>query len=45
MIVPIANAIFDGNFDINLFRKTKKIDKIENLKFEEVCQYLFQFLN
>ena len=24
MIVPIANAIFDGNFDINLFYKTKK---------------------
>ncbi len=42
MIVPIANAIFDGNFDINLFFKTKKkIDKIQNLKFEEVNKNTF----
>ena len=42
MIVPIANAIFDGNFDINLFYKPKKkIDKIQNLKFEEVNKNTF----
>ena len=46
MIVPIANAIFDGNLDINKFYypKIKKNNEIENLIFEKVDSKKFPII-
>ena len=43
MIIPIANAIFDGNLNISDFYKPKLIkqNKIENLTFEKVNSKIF----
>ena len=45
MIVPLANAIFNGNFDIGKFLK-KGINKhsIENLTFEKVDKKIFPII-
>ena len=40
MIIPLANAIFDGNLEIESFYK-KKNKKFENLIFEKVDKNLF----
>ena len=46
MIVPLANAIFNGNFDIGKFLKKKEINKhsIENLTFEKVDKKIFPII-
>ena len=42
MIIPIANAIFDGKLNIKEFYKTdKKNDKLENLVFKKVDKKIF----
>ena len=42
MIIPLANAIFDGKFKINFFNKKKKnIQKLENLTFKKVNKKIF----
>ena len=47
MIIPIANAIFDGNLDIkNLYDSKKKRDVIiENLTFTKVNKKIFPIIN
>ena len=40
MIIPLANAIFDGNLDIKTFYKNKN-KKIENLIFKKVDKNIF----
>ena len=43
MKVPIANAIFDKNFDIEEFYKSKKKNKFnENLSFQKLIVIFFQ---
>ena len=42
MIVPIANAIFDGKLDISSFLKNKT--KIENLSFKKPDKKIFPIL-
>ena len=46
MIVPLDNAIFNGNFDIGKFLKKKKINKhrIENLTFKKVDKKIFPII-
>ena len=46
MIIPIANAIFDGNLDINDFIKTNinKNNKINNLIFRKVDSKIFPII-
>ena len=47
MIIPLANAIFDGNLNIEDFYKTKIKNKkkiIENLTFQKVNQKLFPII-
>ena len=42
MLIPLANAIFDGKLNIKEFYKTdKKNDKLENLVFKEVNKKIF----
>ncbi len=42
MIIPLANAIFDGKLNIKEFYKTKKKkDKLENLIFKKVDKRIF----
>ena len=42
MIIPLANAIFDGKLNIKEFYKTdKKNDKLENLVFKKVDKKIF----
>ena len=41
MIIPLANAIFDGNLNIKDFYKKKK-NNIENLTFQKVIKKFFQ---
>ncbi len=47
MIIPLANAIFDGDLDINDFYKHKKLKKnntIEKLKFKKVDKKTFPII-
>jgi 1-deoxy-D-xylulose-5-phosphate reductoisomerase len=44
MIIPLANAIFEGDLDIENFYKTKKSNlnsKIQNLNFKKVDERIF----
>ena len=41
MIIPIANAIFDGDLNIENFYRRKKNNKIENLFFQKVDPKIF----
>ena len=41
MIVPIANAIFENNFDINNFYNKGKREVFENLEFRKVDEKTF----
>ena len=41
MIIPIANAIYDGKLDIQKFRNAKKKKEIENLIFQKVNKKIF----
>ena len=46
MIIPLANAIFDGKLNIREFFKTEKIkDKFENLVFSKVDKKIFPVIN
>jgi 1-deoxy-D-xylulose-5-phosphate reductoisomerase len=46
MIIPLANAIFDGNLTIKDFYKQNKNKKlIENLSFESVNKKIFPIIN
>ena len=46
MIIPLANAIFDGKLNIKEFYKTnKKKDKLENLVFNKVDKKIFPVFN
>ena len=46
MIIPLANAIFDGKLNIKEFYKTdKKNDKLENLVFKKVDKKIFPVIN
>lgn len=41
MIIPLANAIFDGKIDINQFYKVKDLPEFENLIFKKVDNKIF----
>jgi 1-deoxy-D-xylulose-5-phosphate reductoisomerase len=41
MIIPIANAIFDGDLNIENFYRRKKNNKIKNLFFQKVDPKIF----
>ncbi len=41
MIIPIANAIYDGKLEIQKFRNAKKKNEIENLIFQKVNKKIF----
>jgi 1-deoxy-D-xylulose 5-phosphate reductoisomerase len=41
MIVPIANAIFEDNFDIKNFYNQSKREVFENLEFRKVNKIIF----
>ena len=46
MIIPLANAIFDGKLNIKEFYKTeKKKNKLENLVFDKVDKRIFPVIN
>ena len=47
MIIPIANAIFDGKFEINDFKKPKcvKYTNIKDLTFRKVDKKIFQLFS
>tara|TARA_B100000886_G_C19991236_1_gene314134 strand:+ start:82 stop:468 length:387 start_codon:yes stop_codon:yes gene_type:complete len=46
MIIPLANAIFDGKLNIKEFYKSdKKKDKLENLVFKKVNRKIFPVIN
>ena len=46
MIIPLANAIFDGKLNIKEFYKTgKKKDKLENLVFAKVDKKIFPVIS
>ena len=46
MIIPLANAIFDGKLNIREFYNTKKIkDKFDNLVFRKVDKKIFPVIN
>ena len=46
MIIPLANAIFDGKLNIKEFyKKNKKKDKLENLVFNKVDKKIFPVFN
>ncbi len=47
MIIPIANAIFDGNVDMNQiikFKKKNSDNQINNLNFKQVDQKIFPII-
>ena len=44
MIIPLANAIFDGNLNINDFIKSQKETGIENLIFKKVDKKTFPLI-
>ena len=41
MIIPLANAIFDGKIDINQLYKIKDLPEFENLLFKKVNKKIF----
>ena len=41
MIIPLANAIFDGKIDINQFHKIKNLPELKNLIFKKVNHKIF----
>ena len=45
MIIPLANAIFDGEVDIKRFYKKKVSFKFENLFFKKVDKNIFPAIN
>ena len=46
MIIPLANAIFEGKLNIKEFYKTEnKKDKLENLVFDKVDKQIFPVIN
>ncbi len=45
MIIPLANAIFDGNLNINQFYKVKKVFGTEDLIFDKVNKKKFPSIN
>ena len=45
MIIPLANAIFDGKLNIKEFYKIKKKRKIENLVFAKVDKKIFPVIS
>lgn len=45
MIIPLANAIFDGEVDIKRFYKKKVSFKFENLIFKKVDKNIFPAIN
>ena len=44
MIIPLANAIFDGNIEIDEFYKNNKKKVIENLIFRSVNPVIFPII-
>ena len=44
MIIPLVNAIFDGNLNINDFIKSQKETGIENLIFKKVDKKTFPLI-
>ena len=44
MKIPLANAIFNGNLDINQFHKTKNSFRFENLIFKKVDKKIFPII-
>ena len=44
MIIPLANAIFDGNLNINEFYKSKRKKKIADLTFKKVNSKTFPII-
>tara|TARA_A100001015_G_scaffold46423_1_gene51198 strand:+ start:3026 stop:4195 length:1170 start_codon:yes stop_codon:yes gene_type:complete len=44
MKIPLANAIFNGNLDINQFYKTKNSFRFENLIFKKVDKKIFPII-
>jgi len=45
MIIPLANAMFDGKLNINQFYKDKKVFGTENLIFDKVNKKKFPAIN
>ena len=41
MIIPLANAIFDGKIDINQIHKIKNSPEVENLLFKKINKKIF----
>lgn len=41
MKIPLANALFDGNFDINNYHKDKNLNNFQNLAFKKVNKRIF----
>ena len=44
MIIPLANAIFDENFNIEFFYNKKRRSSIESLRFERVNKKIFPII-
>ena len=44
MIIPLANAIFDENFNIEFFYNKKRMSSIESLRFERVDKKIFPII-
>ena len=44
MLIPLANAIFDGNLNIEDFKKSSKKGNIENLIFKKVDKSRFPII-
>ena len=44
MIIPLANAIFDDNLDINDFYKKKKEKEFKEFKFSKVNKKIFPII-
>ena len=44
MIIPLANAIFDENFNINFFYNKKRNTSIESLRFKRVDKKIFPII-
>ena len=45
MIIPLANAIFDGKLEIDEFLKINKKKGIHNLSFDNVNDKIFPIIN
>ena len=44
MIIPLANGIFDGKLNIDLFYRIKKYSKLQNISFKKVNKKIFPIL-